>query len=136
MELLPGTEVHARGLWWEVVSSEILGPETLFRLRGLENAVLGQKLDILYPFEEIKPVIHDPPPERAAPLVNWLVYHQAFLLEHSAEAGLTRGGPRARSRGCARGASGGGCPGDDVGQAPLRRRADPLTRLHPRKKWP
>ncbi len=25
MELLPGTEVHARGLRWEVVSTEILG---------------------------------------------------------------------------------------------------------------
>lgn len=43
MELLPGTEVHARGLRWEVVSSQSLGPQTLFRLRGLENAVLGQK---------------------------------------------------------------------------------------------
>ena len=34
MELLPGTEVHARGLRWEVVSSQSLGPQTLFRLRG------------------------------------------------------------------------------------------------------
>jgi len=40
-ELLPGTEVVARGLRWEVVSIESLGQETLFRLRGLENAVLG-----------------------------------------------------------------------------------------------
>jgi hypothetical protein len=82
-ELLPGTEVHARGLRWEVVSSESLGPQTLFRLRGLENAVLGQELDILHPFEAIQPVIHELRPERAAPLTNWLVYHQAFLLEQA-----------------------------------------------------
>ena len=79
LELLPGTEVEARGLRWEVVSSESLGPQTLFRLRGLENAVLGQELDILYPFEAVDPVMHELRPDRAAPLTNWLVYHQAFL---------------------------------------------------------
>lgn len=83
MELLPGTEVHARGLRWEVVSSQSLGPQTLFRLRGLENAVLGHELDVLHPFEAIEPIRHDLRPERAAPLVNWLVYHQAFLLEQA-----------------------------------------------------
>ena len=82
-ELLPGTEVEARGLRWEVVSTENLGQETLFRLRGLENAVLGLELDILSPFEKIKPVQHELRPENAAPLINWLVYHQAFLLEQA-----------------------------------------------------
>ena len=82
-ELLPGTEVHARGLRWEVVSSENLGQETLYRLRGLENAVLGQELDVLHPFEDVDPVRHELRPERAAPLTNWLVYHQAFLLEQA-----------------------------------------------------
>ena len=57
-ELLPGTEVVARGVRWEVVSTESLGQETLFRLRGLENAVLGKELDLLFPFEEIEPVRH------------------------------------------------------------------------------
>ena len=83
LKLLPGTEVNARGLRWEVVSSQSLGPQTMFRLRGVENAVLGQELDVLYPFEEIKPIIHELQPERAAPLMNWLVYHQAFLLEQA-----------------------------------------------------
>ena len=83
LDLLPGTEVHARGLRWEVVSSQSLGPQTLFRLRGLENAVLGHELDVLHPFETIEPIRHDLRPERAAPLVNWLVYHQAFLLEQA-----------------------------------------------------
>jgi hypothetical protein len=76
--LLPGTEVSARGLRWEVVHSENLGAQTLLRLRGLEAAVLGQEVDFLFPFE---PIVHDFRPERAAPLRNWLVYYQAFLLE-------------------------------------------------------
>ncbi len=83
LDLLPGTEVHARGLRWEVVSSQGLGPQTLFRLRGLENAVLGHELDFLHPIETIEPIRHDLRPDRAAPLVNWLVYHQAFLLEQA-----------------------------------------------------
>ncbi|MDX1963862.1 MAG: DEAD/DEAH box helicase family protein, partial [Pirellulales bacterium] len=81
--LLPGTEVVARGLRWEVVTSEHFGPQTMYRLRGLENAVLGQEFDVLSPFEEISPVQHELRPDRAAPLPNWLVYHQAFLLEQA-----------------------------------------------------
>jgi ERCC4-related helicase len=81
--ILPGTEVEARGLKWEVVATESLGNEILFRLRGLENAVLGKEFDLLSPFEEIKPVQHELRPDRAAPLANWLVYHQAFLLEQA-----------------------------------------------------
>lgn len=81
--LLPGTEVHARGLRWEVVGSESLGQQTLYRLRGLESSVLGHELDILFPFEPLTPVRHDLRPERAAPFTNWLVYHQAFLLEQA-----------------------------------------------------
>ena len=82
-DLLPGTEVHARGLRWEIVFSQQLGPQTLFRLRGLEGAVLGRELDLLHPFEPVEPVIRELRPERAAPLRNWLVYHQAFLLEQA-----------------------------------------------------
>lgn len=81
--LLPGSEVRARGLRWEVVASESFGPQTLYRLRGLENAVLGQELDVLSPFETIAPIQHELRPDRAAPLPNWLVYHQAFLLEQA-----------------------------------------------------
>jgi superfamily II DNA or RNA helicase len=80
---LPGTAVSARGLRWEVVTSQNLGLQTLLRLRGTENAVLGQELDILCPFEAVEPVQHDLRPDRAAPLANWLVYHQAFLLEQA-----------------------------------------------------
>lgn len=80
---LPGTEVQARGLRWEIVAGESLGGQTLYRLRGLEHVVLGQEFDVLHPFEPIEPVQHDLQPERAAPLPNWLVYHQAFLLEQA-----------------------------------------------------
>lgn len=81
--LLPGTEVQARGLRWEIVTSQNLGPQTLYRLRGLENAVLGNELDVLFPFEAIEPIAHDWRPDRASPLANWLVYHQAFQLEQA-----------------------------------------------------
>jgi superfamily II DNA or RNA helicase len=53
------------------------------RLRGTDHAVLGQELDILFPFEDVEPVRHDLRPDRAAPFANWLVYHQAFLLEQA-----------------------------------------------------
>ena len=66
-ELLPGTEVVARGLRWEVVSTQSLGQETLFRLRGLENAVLGKEFDLLFPFEEIEPVRHKLRPDARLP---------------------------------------------------------------------
>lgn len=81
--LLPGTEVQARGLRWEVVTSDRLGLQTLYRLRCIEGVLRGQELDLLCPFEAIEPLIHELRPERAAPLRNWLVYHQAFLLEQA-----------------------------------------------------
>lgn len=81
--LLPGTEVQARGLRWEVVGAQALGPQVLYRLRGLEGAITGRELDLLHPFEQIEPLVHDLRPDRAAPLRNWLVYHQAFLLEQA-----------------------------------------------------
>src|SRR6516165_4316711 len=83
LSLLPGMVVGARGHRWEVVTSQNLGPQTLLRLRGTENAVLGQEMDILFPFEPVEPVRHEFRPDRAAPLDNWLVYHQAFLLEQA-----------------------------------------------------
>jgi hypothetical protein len=54
----------------------------LVRLRGLENAVRGREIDLLHPFEDVRPIEREMQPEKAGPLRNWLVYHQAFLLEH------------------------------------------------------
>ena len=83
MSLLPGTEVSARGLRWEVANFDSLGAQTLYRLRGLEGAVQGQEIDLLHPFERIQPIEHELQPTKAAPLRNWFVYHQAFLLEQA-----------------------------------------------------
>jgi superfamily II DNA or RNA helicase len=81
--MLPGTEVVARGLHWEIVLSQNLGAHTLYRLRGVNGILKGQELDLLHPFEEISPVPRELAPEKAAPLTNWLVYNQAFLLEQA-----------------------------------------------------
>lgn len=79
---LPGTEVIARGLKWEVVEAQPMGEQTRVRLRGT-GPFAGFELDILTPFEPIEPLIHDLDPEHAGQLPNWIVYHQAFLLEQA-----------------------------------------------------
>lgn len=81
--ILPGTEVAAQGLRWEVVTVESLGGQLLYRLRGVGGAVQGYEIDLLHPFERIDPVIRELQPHRAASLRNWLVYHEAFLLEQA-----------------------------------------------------
>lgn len=82
-EFLPGIEVSARGLRWEIVDAQPLGEQTLYRLRGLEGIVRGKEFDILSPLEDISPLSSEINPEKAAPLQNWLIYHQAFLLEQA-----------------------------------------------------
>ena len=81
--LLPGTEVQARGLRWEIVFSQSLGSQTLYRLRGLHGAFKGEEVELLEPFETIKPTYRKLDPEHAGPIRNWLLYHQAFLLEQA-----------------------------------------------------
>src|SRR5205823_4585122 len=41
---LPGTEVEARGLRWEVVSADLAGSQVLYRLRGVGGAFQGREL--------------------------------------------------------------------------------------------
>jgi len=81
VEFLPGTEVIARGLRWEIVDIQPLGEQTLCRLRGLEGVIRGKEIDLLTPLEEVTPLEVNINPEKAGPLKNWLVYHQAYLLE-------------------------------------------------------
>lgn len=81
--LLPGTEVTARGLRWEIISSESLGKQTLYRIRGLEGTVLGNEIDVLWPFESVEPLQREIQPERAVQLIDWLVYHHSFLLDQA-----------------------------------------------------
>lgn len=83
-ELLPGIEVSARGLRWEVVDvMPMSGEQTLYRLRGLDGAVKGKELDLLSPLETITPLATEINPAKAAPLQYWRLYHQAFLLEQA-----------------------------------------------------
>lgn len=81
--LLPGTEVEARGLRWEVVRTQQLGAQTSLVLRGLEGALAGQEFEVLSPFESVRPLSRELDPTKAAPLPRWLVYHEAFLLEQA-----------------------------------------------------
>ncbi|HZW35202.1 MAG TPA: hypothetical protein VFF52_31055, partial [Isosphaeraceae bacterium] len=82
-QVFPGTEVELRGLRWEVVATTPMGEQTLLRLRGTGGAFAGSEVDVLTPFEEVRPVAHEIDPTRATQLPNWLVYHQAFLLEQA-----------------------------------------------------
>ncbi len=82
-DLLPGTEVAARGLRWELVYTQNLGTQILHRLRGIEGHFAGQEIDLLAPFDEITPLARGLRPAHPAPLPNWLAYHQAFLLEQA-----------------------------------------------------
>ena len=78
---LPGTQVTARGLLWEIVHVEPAGEQTRFRLRCAQGDLRGREFDFLHPFEEIRPVSRDLEPAKAGRLRPWLLYHQAFLLE-------------------------------------------------------
>ncbi|MCA0454913.1 MAG: DEAD/DEAH box helicase [Chloroflexi bacterium] len=82
-DYLPGTEVVARGLRWEVVDGQPIGNQTRLRLRGLGGLLAGAEIDVLTPFESISIVTREFNPSKAGPLGNWLVYHQAFLLEQA-----------------------------------------------------
>src|ERR1035438_3181715 len=81
--ILPGTEVAARGLRWELVYTQNLGSQVLHRLRGLDGEFSGKEIDLIAPFDEIMPITRELRPEKPAPLSNWLAYHQAFLLEQA-----------------------------------------------------
>jgi len=83
MEYLPGTEVSARGLRWEVVHSHPAGDQQLYRLRGLDGALKGHEYDVLHPFEAITPVSRELRFDKPAPLAHFRLYQQAFLLEQA-----------------------------------------------------
>ncbi len=81
--LLPETHVQARGLTWEVVDSAPAGKQQRFRLRCLQGDLRGTEMDLLHPFEAIEPVTSELDPEKAGRLRQWLLYHEAFLLEQA-----------------------------------------------------
>jgi hypothetical protein len=68
-QVFPGTEVELRGLRWEVVDATPMGDQTLLRLRGTGGAFAGSEVDVLTPFEEVRPVAHEIDPTRATQLL-------------------------------------------------------------------
>jgi hypothetical protein len=68
-QVFPGTEVELRGLQWEVVDVTPMGDQTLLRLRGTGGAFAGSEVDVLTPFEEVRPVAHVIDPTRATQLL-------------------------------------------------------------------
>lgn len=81
--LLPGTPVHARGLAWEVVHAEPAGEQLRYRLRCTQGDLRGREIDLLSPFEQVRPIAMALEPNKAGRLEEWLLYHQAFLLEQA-----------------------------------------------------
>ena len=82
MNFMPGTEVFARGLHWDIIESQPEGVQTRLRLRGT-GVFAGFEVDVLTPFEPVESVSYEFNPEKAGALPNWVVYHQAFLLEQA-----------------------------------------------------
>lgn len=81
--LISGTQVIARGLRWSIVHGQPAGDETLYRLRALEGELAGSEIDLLEPFEELRPIVTHLQPEKPGSLARWRVYHEAFLLEQA-----------------------------------------------------
>lgn len=82
-KIISGTEVIFRDLRWELVDIQPQGEQNLYRLRGLEGVVLCREIEILEDLEKIEPITYELDPEKASPLQNWSLYHQAFLLEQT-----------------------------------------------------
>ena len=66
--LLPGTQVEARWLPWEVVHAEPAGEQHRLRLRCLQGDFQGMEIDLLHPFEAMRPIATDLNPQRAGRL--------------------------------------------------------------------
>jgi len=81
--LIPGTQVLARGLQWEIVDVEAAGEQQRFRLRCLLGDLRGMEFDFLHPLETITPISTELDPTRAGRLKQWILYHEAFLLEQA-----------------------------------------------------
>src|SRR5688572_27880832 len=81
--LLPGTTVRARGLTWEVVHVEPAGGELRYRLRCTGSDLRGYEVDVLSPFEQVEPLVTGLNPKKAGRLKEWLLFHEAFLLEQA-----------------------------------------------------
>ena len=73
--------MRARGLPWDVISVEQLGPQRLLRLRCAGGDMRGLEWDFLHPAEPVVPEYASLRPEAPGPLALWRLQHQATLLE-------------------------------------------------------
>jgi hypothetical protein len=81
MELSVGIKVAARGLEWDVMEVEPLGPQQRLRLACAGGDLQGLEWDVLYPAEPLTILRTNPRPEDAGTLDEWRRYHQAWLLD-------------------------------------------------------
>jgi hypothetical protein len=77
-----GTEVEARGLRWEIVDVRAMGDQTMLRLRGLDSIFTRTEVDLLVPFEEVRPIAQDFTYTRPTHLANWRTYQQALFIKN------------------------------------------------------
>ena len=82
LDLLPGTEVPLGGCAGKSYPARVSVLRPSFGCAGWRTRSWA-RTGCPPPIRDIEPIRHDLRPERAAPLVNWLVYHQAFLLEQA-----------------------------------------------------
>lgn len=75
--------MQARGLRWQLIAAEKQHGRTLFRLRGLGGTAAGQEVELLEGLDDVQPIRHDIDPKRAGRLREWLLYHEAFVLEQA-----------------------------------------------------
>jgi superfamily II DNA or RNA helicase len=81
MEISVGSKVAARGLEWDVMEVEPLGPQQRVRLACAGGDLQGLEWDVLVPAEAVTILQTDPRPEDAGPLADWRRYHTAWLLD-------------------------------------------------------
>ncbi|MEA2788015.1 MAG: hypothetical protein QOG73_421, partial [Acetobacteraceae bacterium] len=77
MELSIGIKVAARGLQWDVIEVEPLGPQQRVRLACIGGDLAGLEWDVLYPAEALSILRTDPTPDEAGSLDDWRRYHIA-----------------------------------------------------------
>jgi superfamily II DNA or RNA helicase len=81
MEISVGIKVAARGLEWDVMEVEPLGPQLRVRLACASGDLLGLEWDMLVPAEAVTVLQTDPRPEDAGSLEDWRRYHIAWKLD-------------------------------------------------------